>query len=512
MPAHRARGAAPLDGPRRWPRRTLIVVNVLVALALLGAGGAYAYVTYQFDQIRQLTLGALVKPGASPSGAPFTMLVVGSDSRALAANPDNAQFGTKAQTAGQRSDTTMLVRVVPATRQLTILSVPRDLWVPIAGMGTQRINAAFDKGPDLLISTIQAQLGIPVNHYVEVNFDSFRQITDAVGGVKFYFPTPAKDNYSLLNVRQPGCVNLTGDQALGFVRSRHYEYYQNGQWHFEPESDLARIQRQQAFVKKMIAKAQTEYTNPVAINGIIGGITSNLTVDSGFGRNLMLSLAKDFRSLSPTGIATETLPTFNKLIGGAQVLGVQEPQAQQMIDAFNATGTTPRPTATTTPTNTSALPRVAPSSVSIEVVNGSGVAGQAAQAVKDLAAAGYRAGVNATTRAYVTGTEIRYAPDALGAATQLQAQVGGGATLVPDPSLAPTAYNLELITGKSYTGVGGAGVGGATSSAGGSSASAVSPSTARGTTTTLAPAGTPATPAPYVLPGTPTGQLPPPDC
>ena len=100
-------------------------------------------------------------------------------------------------------------------------------------MGSNRINTAFDTGANLLVQTIQQDLGIPINHYVEVNFDTFRDISNAVGGVNFYFPTPAKDTYSLSTSRPPGATASKGDQALAFVRSRHYEYYQNGYWHFE---------------------------------------------------------------------------------------------------------------------------------------------------------------------------------------------------------------------------------------------------------------------------------------
>ena len=77
---------------------------------------------------------------------------------------------------------------MPKTRQLMMLSIPRDLWGPIPGQGSNRINTAFDTGANLLIQTIQQDLGIPINHYVEVNFDTFRDISNAVGGVKLLLP------------------------------------------------------------------------------------------------------------------------------------------------------------------------------------------------------------------------------------------------------------------------------------------------------------------------------------
>ena len=316
----------------------------MVALTIIGAASAYGYVNWRFGQIHTKHLSALTTKGPNSAGSgggkAFTLLVVGSDSRAaLDANGDASQFGNSASVSGQRSDTIILVRVVPKTRQVMMLSIPRDLWGPIPGQGSNRINTAFDTGANVLIQTIHQDLGVPINHYVEVNFDTFRDISDAVGGINFYFPTAAKDTLSNLSIPAAGCYSLKGDQALAFVRSRHYEYYQDGYWHYEGLSDLARIQRQQAFIRKMIKKAEGEYTNPFALNAIIGGITKNLTVDSGFSPSLMLTLATDFRSMDVAGIPNLTLPTYGyTTAGGAEVLGLQQPQASQAIAAFNAFG------------------------------------------------------------------------------------------------------------------------------------------------------------------------------
>lgn len=499
---------------RRWPRRLLVGTNIFVAVCILGVASVVGYVKYRLGQINIQTVEGLRNSGSTPASQPFTLLVVGSDTRDLTGS-NNAQFGTEADTPGQRSDTMILIRVVPATHQMTILSIPRDLWVPIQGMGTQRINAAFNDGPSLLIKTITADLGIPIDHFAEVNFDTFRDITDAVGGVKFWFPTPARDPYSLLSVPAAGCVTLTGNQALAFVRSRHYEYFQNGQWNFEAESDLARIQRQQAFVKKMIKKAEGEFTNPIALNGIIAGVTKNLTVDQGFSTGFILGLAKQMRRVDAGAIPTETLPTFPEVIGGADVLGLQQPQAGQMIAAFNALGATPGQGGTPA----GATGTVAPSSVSIEVANGSGVAGQAADAVAALKSAGYDATVDTAGGSGFTNNVIRYAPDSKAAAVQLQAQLAGGATLEEDSSLTPTPYNLKLITGSDWKGLAGsattsAAIGSSTNGPAAGAHPAVLADALLGVTA-LAGESTAATTPPvtqYTLPGTPPGQQPPASC
>jgi LCP family protein required for cell wall assembly len=430
----------------------LISVNIFVALCLIGGLGAYGYVRHELGHVKKVDVAAL----STSAGGPFTVLIVGSDTRDLTGS-DNAQFGSAAETPGQRSDTIMLARVVPKTHTMTLLSIPRDLWVNIAGIGPSRINSAFNSGPNLLISTIQNDLGLPINHFVEINFDTFEAITDAVGGVKVWFPTPAMDTLSLLNVPTAGCVNLTGVQALAFARSRHYEYRSDGQWITQGLSDLARIQRQQFYVKKMISKAEGKLTNPVALNDVLNSVTTNLTVDRNFSTKLMLNLAEDFHAADVAGIPTETVPTFNEVIGGADVLGLQQPQAHAMIAAFNSLGS-PHKAAKAARTGSGSVPTTTPTTVpgshlAVLVANGSGTTGQAGAASTVLNGLGYKATVTGATPGYgFARNTIDYAPDARAAAEQLAAQLSGGATLQESSTLSATPYALELITGADYAG------------------------------------------------------------
>jgi polyisoprenyl-teichoic acid--peptidoglycan teichoic acid transferase len=488
--------------PRRWPRRVLITANVVVGLTIAGCIGAYGYVQYRLGQIHKQKLDALASPPANHPAKAFTMLVVGSDSRSALTGPDNSQFGGTAAVGGQRSDTMILLRVAPSSHQLMMMSVPRDLWVNIPGRGPNRINSAFDFGPNLLIQTIEQDLGIPINHYAEVNFDTFRDVTNAVGGVKLYFPTPAKDTYSDMNIAAAGCYSLTGDQALAFVRARHYQYQVQGRWVSESQSDLARIQRQQMFIKKMIKKAEGEFTNPLALNGVIGGVTKNLTVDTGFSSDLMIKLAENLRSVDAGAIPSTTLPNYPyTTAGGAQVLGLEQPQAAQTIAAFNRFGETSpaadkpaaaKPAAAKPGARTPAVApvTVAPAKVSVEIANGTGTAGEAGEMSQTLAALGYQVSVTTSSAgSSMATTEIRYAPDALAPAKQLAAQIPGSAVLTEDAGLTPTPFNVEVVAGSSYTG--------------GSAASASTPTT----TTGSAPGSNSAV---YQMPGA-TGP-PPPGC
>jgi LCP family protein required for cell wall assembly len=321
----------------------LIVANVVVLAMLALGASAYGYVQWRLGQVNRIVVDGLTP--ASKPGAPITVLAVGSDTRNLGKGASDI-FGTTDSVTGQRSDTIMLVRIVPATSSVAIMSIPRDLLVPIAGMGTTRINAAFNSGPDLLVSTIQQDFGIDVNHFMVVNFYSFTQIADAIGGVYQYFPTRARDLYSDLSVPKAGCVLLKGGQALAFVRSREYQYYLDGSWQYQlvPESDLARIQRQQDFIKLAIKKAeQVAPTNPVALNGVIGGVAGSLTVDDNFSSSQLISLASVLRHANAAGIPEWTYPTVNS----TEVSGALDPvpsEDQQMVQQFLSYGLPPATT------------------------------------------------------------------------------------------------------------------------------------------------------------------------
>jgi len=489
-PTPSGEGAAspPAQAParaRRWPRRLLIAANVFIALCLVAAGAAYAYVSWRFSQIHRVGIGSLVHEAA---GLPQTVLIVGSDSRAGESAEDVKHFGPP-EVEPRHSDTIMLVHINPATTGASILSIPRDLWVniPAAKPFHQRINVAYTTGPDLLVRTIEQDLGIDINHYVEVDFNSFRQVTNAVDGVKFYFPTPARDILSGLNITTPGCYGLIGDSALAFVRSRHFEYYTNGRWYHEGFSDLARIRRQQAFVKKMAAKAQaTGLTDLGRLNGVISAVVKNLTVDSGLHTREMLSLARRYRHINPDQVPSYTLPALGGDVGGADVLFLKEPEAKATIDAFLGIDQ-PAAAGGGQDAPSGPPPVFRPADVRLRVFNGSGRSGEAAATSATLRQYGFVVGP--TGAGVVSGAPdsvVRYAAGAEAKARFVAAMVIGGASLQPDPEL--VGYDLTLTTGTSF---GGLRAPGSTPAA-----AAAVPAT---TTTTMT-----------LLPGTPTDQLLPP--
>ena len=446
---------------RRWPRRTLIAANAVVLCLLLLGASTFAYVDWRFSQVKRVVVAGLVPTGSggqSPAGgaAPMTILLVGSDTRNLGKG-GNAAFGSGSQVIGQRSDTIVLARVVPATGRVALLSIPRDLLVPIAGLGTTRINAAFGGGPDLLIKTIEQDFGIDINHFAVVNFNTFIQVSDAVGGVYQYFPTPARDLFSGLTVTRPGCFLLKGFQALAFVRSREYQYLLNGKWQYQlvPESDLARIQRQQAFIKLALKKVErVALSDPFALNRVVSGLTRSVVVDSKFRASDLIHLALTLRRANASGIPNWTYPTVNSAV----VAGALDPQPsldQAVVQEFLSYG---MPKQTTAQAVQGASPVLGPSTVDVEVLNGSGVSGQAGRAAGALRADGFKVTSTGNAASFAhTANVIEYGAGGTAAARLLQARIGGGATMQEVPSL--SGDHLVLVTGHSFSGISSAAAG-----------------------------------------------------
>ena len=302
---------------------------------------------------------------------------MGSDSRAFVDNSTQVKaFGDESDAGGQRSDVTMVARFVPATKSVTVMSIPRDLWVDIPGdvsaiSGMNRINAAYNSGPDLLIETIEDDLHVPINHYVSVGFPGFSGMVDALGGVTMDFPTEVKDAYTGLDVTTTGCQLINGTTALQLVRSRHLEYKKaDGYWEYDGLSDFSRIQRQDSFFRAVLAKVNGSISNPLAINGFISAAVGNLTIDDTLTEGDLFHIATEFRGLASSHLITETLPTTSYVTsGGADVLLAAQPYADEMIQAFNQIGEpAPKPSTTTTTTT----PPLSNASVTVDVLNASG--------------------------------------------------------------------------------------------------------------------------------------------
>jgi LCP family protein required for cell wall assembly len=324
---------------RSWLDRVLLIGVVVVALALVAVGTSYSYLQYRFNQVAKVTVKHLK---VAPPGQPFNVLLIGSDSRADVSSTDAAHFGNESTAGGQRSDVVKIVHIIPATGQVSVLSIPRDTVVTVAGDTSEigqynRINATYNTGPDQLVQTIEANFGIPIEHVVQINFEGFRGAVDAIGGINLDFPYPAKDVETGLDITQPGCQHLNGGYSLAVARSRDYEYYENGYWQYDGTGDYGRIQRQNAFLKALINQAETKY-NPLTLNAFIGSVVQGVTIDSTFTVSELISLARQFHTFASQSLATATLPTdsaaSSEFSGLGAVLYVQQPQANQVITQF----------------------------------------------------------------------------------------------------------------------------------------------------------------------------------
>jgi LCP family protein required for cell wall assembly len=339
----RVRRGGRRGGQRRWPRRLLIGSTSLVVILILIAAGVFFYARYRFDQIHKDKVAGLT-PNAS--GKPFDILLVGSDSRAFVDNSSQASaFGSASSTTGQRSDVIIVARIDPTTRQIRLMSIPRDTWVDIPGnvaniSGPDRINAAFNNGPSLLVQTIKNTFHIPITYYAEVNFPGFSGMVNALGGIGLDFRYPVKDAYSGLNITTTGCQLVNGTQALALVRSRHLYYYENGAWNYDGLSDFSRIQRQDAFFRAVISKMKGAVTNPLELNNFLGASTKYVTIDQTLSEGELVSLARIFRSFTSAELTTQTLPTSPVTISGQDVLEPAPGPDETMISSFLNFGST----------------------------------------------------------------------------------------------------------------------------------------------------------------------------
>ena len=176
----------------------------------------------------------------------------------------------------------MLLHIPSNGTRPTLVSIPRDSYVPIPGHGDNKINAAYSLGgPKLLIQTVQNVTGLRIDHYMGIGFGGLVDVVNDVGGVILCLPGPMKDPKAGLNLKA-GCQTLDGDQALSFVRTREFAL-----------GDLQREQDQRALLKSLLSKMTSAGTliNPFAVIPAASGAASSLTVDQGTNLSQLVSVA-----------------------------------------------------------------------------------------------------------------------------------------------------------------------------------------------------------------------------
>jgi LCP family protein required for cell wall assembly len=286
----------------------------------LGSTGTVSSTTLALDT--NTTTGATFPP-ADPTAKNF--LITGSDANACVdpGSPWANAADQARENIGNRSDTIMVMRVDPATRQAAVLSFPRDLWVKIPNKSKSRINSAYVKDDySLLAATLYENFGIVVDHYLQVDFCAFKRIVDAVGGVAVPFETPIQDKRVGLDIPTAGCHTFSGDEALAYVRSRHLKWIdENGKAHEDRASDLGRISRQQDFLRRVLQAALTKgLFDPAIAQALIASLQTEIVTEEGFTVNDMLRFAGVLRDVDPAGINTYQVEASRLIVSGNDVL------------------------------------------------------------------------------------------------------------------------------------------------------------------------------------------------
>jgi LCP family protein required for cell wall assembly len=300
--------------------------------------------------------GAATTPDTEPPAlaAPINVLVVGIDAR-----PEGDEV------SGARTDTIAVVRLDPNGPRLTVVSIPRDLYVPIDGGGEDRINSALAAGRDVLVRTVSDALGVEINHYMEIDFAGFARLVDLAGGVDVSFDTAVRDRNTGFTA-EAGCAHLDGAQALAYVRSRHFEALDpaTGEWVQDPTSDLGRIARQQDFGVRALDQILGSSYSAVDQVRILTDVLDDITVDQELSLDGLRAI---WNTAADAGREGTTLLTLNDVVTGRTVNGasvlVADPDTVREIaaplrgeappvatDLGSAAPTTP-PTATASPSS-----------------------------------------------------------------------------------------------------------------------------------------------------------------
>jgi len=374
--------------PRSWRRRLVIGLVSLVVFLGLVVGSGVAYIAYRNHQIKKINVNNLVAPATSgPNVGVQTFLLIGSTSRCALAK-QNPAFGTCAGgITGVNSDVIILLRADQNTHSISILSIPRDLVLYNVRPGDQfyKIDAALYDGPGQLVNVIEQDFGIPINHFAELNFDTFQNIVNALGGINMYFPFAETDSYSSLNIKTPGCHHLNGFEALAVVRARHLSYLDKGTWQYDGSGDLGRIIRVHEFLRVLASALQKQgLSNPITDNSLIGAIAPQLTVDSKLSLTDMVNLVLAFHSVNPLTAPQATMPNtedhatypFQGYDFGSVVLP-SSPADQKAVDRFEGLKSPPGA-------------NISPSSVSVSVENGTYTPGNETTVADHLASLGYK--------------------------------------------------------------------------------------------------------------------------
>lgn len=292
--------------PRRKHKRR-VARNVLLgalALFLSVAVGAGAYVfnlansfNAKSQKIEQVFPDDAARPVKAQASGPSArnILLLGSDSRA--ASVDSAGAGVASD---QRSDTMMWLHIPGDRKNIYMMSIMRDTWVDIPGHGQAKMNAAMSLGGiPLVVQTLEGMFDTRLDHVAVVDFEGFKAMTDALGGVQVNVPVAFNTKHFSFAA---GKQELSGEQALAFVRER--KAFSDG--------DYQRVKNQQVFLTGLMSRFLTTetLTNPVKISSLVDTVSPYISVDTSLDAATAAGLAVELRSVRANNVKSFTLPTL----------------------------------------------------------------------------------------------------------------------------------------------------------------------------------------------------------
>ncbi|MFD8082902.1 LCP family protein [Kitasatospora sp. NPDC059722] len=444
----------------RRRRRTLKWTAGTGALVMAaGCGGAY----YLYEHFNNNLTSVKVQLGDEAerpraAGDALNILVLGTDSRE-GLGSDYGDAGSSGH-----ADTTLLFHVAKDRSNATVISIPRDLMVPIPecrapdgksipGSARDMFNNSLGQAgrdPGCSWKTVEKVTGIRVDHFVQVNFEAVKTLSTAVGGVEVCAAKDINDPKSHLRMTKGRHV-VQGDDALAFVRTRHV---------VGTGGDLSRIPLQQQFISSMIRKVKGDdtLTSPAKLYKLADAATKALTVDSGIGSvDKLKDLALDISAVDTKNITFATVPVLDDPKDENRVI-LKQPDAGRLFSMIAADrsltetsqGATAAPAApeTTAAPGTPAAPAVDPKDVQVTVRNGSGAQGQSGATVDRLRAKGFTKAATGPNAPVAATSSIAYPAGQEEAATTLAAALGlPGDAARPDPKAAAKGP-LVLVLGK----------------------------------------------------------------
>ncbi|MEV6294789.1 LCP family protein [Streptomyces sp. NPDC051896] len=465
-PGGRAEARAAARGRGRRGRRARSVGRGRKALKILGiglsviivvtAGAGWWFYQHLNGNIHSVALDG--KGGNEKADAfgrtPINILVMGSDGRTSQA--DCKLGGGCSRTgvqSGSNADVQMVVHISADRSNATVMSIPRDTMTQVpacknteTGQSTSgyygQINSALQYGPACQVATVHRLTGIPIDHFVKLDFSGVVQMSDAIGGVSVCVSDNVYDTYSHLKLSK-GTHTLKGKAALEFVRSRHG---------FGDGSDLGRTISQHIFLSSMIRKFKSAgtLTDPTAVYGLADAATKALTVDDGLGSvKKLISLASDVNKVPTKRMTFTTMQTApdpnNKdrvVVGqGARTLFSTIANDQSLTTGSGKKSAAASATAKAT---ASAVPA---SQIAVTVENGTSVTGRASAIATALTDQGFSSGTTtANAPSPATTTTLTYGTD-----QKAQAETVAKALGLPSSHLKQgTGSGLTLVIGSDW--------------------------------------------------------------